>query len=252
MRGGGFDVYGACRIIRDYNSSNLCDSDIFWRNSDVDKVNYRMKRQLMIQSFLPLFILLFIKYFEFEIIDDIVSAVAAFKETEWMILIHMWGHESFYNLLFLLSLLVMIADGAISIWQFRSLQKSAPYDTGEKVKIEEELTETSPTFFATFILPLLYDDLNTPRGMVIFIGIMGGLFVLMWRTDLYYQNPVLTILGYRIYKGEFINPICEENQNKKFVFITYSTFDQSRIICRQYISGDVYLVMNKKVIYARR
>ena len=62
----------------------------------------------------------------------------------------------------------------------------------------ERISDSRVTFFMTFVLPMTMDDLNTWKGLFVFIIVMVMIFVLMWKTTLYYQNPVLTFLGYEV------------------------------------------------------
>lgn len=57
--------------------------------------------------------------------------------------------------------------------QFKSMQMSGFVDAGEKFVIEEEITDSGITFFMTFVLPLLPDDVETLKGFIIFTGILG-------------------------------------------------------------------------------
>lgn len=58
------------------------------------------------------------------------------------------------------------------------------------------------TFLTTYIIPLICIDFNNKRNLlilVILIIIIGYIFVKM---DLYYGNPALALMGYRLYKVE--------------------------------------------------
>lgn len=85
--------------------------------------NLKLKWRLVIQSFLPLFILIFIKYSDYRMIS--------------------------------------------AMCQFKSMQMSGFVDAGEKFVIEEEITDSGITFFMTFVLPLLPDDVETLKGFII-------------------------------------------------------------------------------------
>ena len=65
------------------------------------------------------------------------------------------------------------------------------------------MTENSVTFFVTYITPLVLDDIDEGRGFFSFITIAALLILLMRNTNLYYQNPFLTILGYRSFYFHF-------------------------------------------------
>ena len=57
--------------------------------------------------------------------------------------------------------------GITAMWQFKSMQMSGFVDAGEEIVIEEEITDSGITFFMTFVLPLLLDDVETLRGFII-------------------------------------------------------------------------------------
>lgn len=47
------------------------------------------------------------------------------------------------------------------------------------------------------------EDLDTWKGFFVFGILMIMLFALMWKTNLFYQNPVLTLLGYEVFSFKF-------------------------------------------------
>ena len=58
------------------------------------------------------------------------------------------------------------------------------------------------TFLTTYILPLICIDLEKVRYVIvlaILLVIIGFIFI---RMDLYYGNPTLALMGYRIYRAE--------------------------------------------------
>ena len=96
----------------------------------------------------------------------------------------------------------------------------------------------------TFVFPLLLDDLTTIRGFVLFMGILVLVFLLLWKTNLYYQNPILTILGYRVYRINFLEE-TGRNCYLKYIAISKENLDASKIVKWKYIADDVLLVYNK-------
>ena len=117
-------------------------------------------------------------------------------------------------------------------------------DAGDKIEIDEQLTDSGVTFFMTFVFPLLLDDLTTIRGFVLFMGILILVFLLLWKTNLYYQNPILTILGYRVYRINFLEE-TGRNYNLKYIAISKEALDASKIVKWKHITDDVLLVYNK-------
>ncbi len=66
------------------------------------------------------------------------------------------------------------------------------------------------TFLTTYIIPLICIDLTKVRYVLVLtvlLLIIGFIFV---RMDLYYGNPTLALMGYRLYRAEIegINPPC--------------------------------------------
>ena len=69
-------------------------------------------------------------------------------------------------------------------------------------KITED-KEAGLNFFLTLILPLLLGDLNEWQNAASFVVIFIIIFILLMKTNLFYANPVLTLLGYHVYKLNF-------------------------------------------------
>lgn len=61
------------------------------------------------------------------------------------------------------------------------------------------------TFLTTYIIPLICIDLKNIRYIIV-LGILliliGAIFV---KIDLYYGNPTLALMGYRLYRAEIEN-----------------------------------------------
>lgn len=58
-------------------------------------------------------------------------------------------------------------------------------------------------FLATYVIPLLSFNLDTPRqivSLVITLTLIGAIYV---RTNLFYANPTLSLLGFKIYTVKF-------------------------------------------------
>lgn len=88
----------------------------------------------------------------------------------------------------------------------------------------------------------MYIHINTGKGILVFGILMVMLFALMWKTNLYYQNPVLTILGYEVFSFQFESTQLSEYRNKGRIGITRGTVRTGHSIKRQKISDNVFLV----------
>jgi hypothetical protein len=66
----------------------------------------------------------------------------------------------------------------------------------------ESINYEYPTFFTTYIIPLIFFDLNDIRDSIVLIVLLIILGCLFVKTNLYYANPSLALLGYYIYKAD--------------------------------------------------
>lgn len=94
----------------------------------------------------------------------------------------------------------------------------------------------------TYVLPMAMDDLNTFKGIFVFGILMAILFALMWKTNLYYQNPVLTVLGYEVFSFQFETTQLSEYRDKECIGITRGIVRTEHSIKRQKISDNVFLI----------
>ena len=207
--------------------------------------NLELKKKLILQSFLPLFILIIIKYFDYRAIVSAIHFIQHLSRGEFAIIFNIWGHPFVLLFVVMVVSIIWIFSGLIAIWQFKNVQTSGFVDAGEKIDIDEELTDSGITFFVSFVLPLLIDDIGSIQGFFVFSGILGLVILLMWKTNLYYQNPVLTILGYKVYKFHFINPSRNGCKEKKYIAVCKSKLVKEKIVEWKYISDNVCVMYNK-------
>ena len=69
--------------------------------------------------------------------------------------------------------------------------------------------------------------------------------ILMWRTNLYYQNPVLTILGYTSFSFEMGKSDDKRLEGKECIGITKNKINGSGVIKYQRIADNVFVVYDK-------
>ena len=109
--------------------------------------------------------------------------------------------------------LIALLIGYISYRDFIHQIKGTP-ELSFKVKEIEKIDYEHLTFLTTYIIPLVcfqFDNLRYIFAFLIILFVIGSIYI---RTDLFYANPTLAILNFRIYKvsGEFRNG--ETRQNK--------------------------------------
>ena len=184
---------------------------------------FSIKTGLIILSLAPLFLLTLIKNFSFSnnLTDD----------------------EYILNLIALIicSLLVIV-----SIFIFCIFRKGHSYGYTEGYTISEitEEKDAGLNFFLTYILPLLIDDLYHWQNFIVFVLILIITILLLSKTDLYYANPVLTILGYRVIKFKFDESPSEELSNE-VIGICSMAIKHNKVIKFKTISGNVVCVKQR-------
>ena len=131
--------------------------------------------------------------------------------------------------------------GLISFLDFRFQMKGTP-ELSFKVTEIENIDYEHLTFLTTYIIPLVCFQFENLRYTIIFIVILFVIGLIYIRTDLFYANPTLAILGFRIYKisGEFRNG---EIRSGKILITKNSLMIDDRI---------KYLKLDERIYYATK
>lgn len=205
-----------------------------------------IKTGLIMQSFAPLFLILAVKFWQYKL----VLLAGAFGK----MLLSAPGaalHRICEHPLRFTAGLELLCIGwiIIALWyakQFRVAQMADFISQGEALKEIEKMPDVGVSFFMTYLLPLAMDDLDTEQGLIVFLLIMGMLLLLMKKTNLYYQNPVLTILGYETFSFQFDTTQETAYQGKQFVGITRGTAQTGKSIKRKKIADNVFWVYGEQ------
>lgn len=204
--------------------------------------NLSMKRALIMQSFAPLFLILLVKYYDSRLLHLCRVFTASFLKEPGSTLIKSIRHPLLITLMLEIFCLFWIIYSIYSARDFEKTQRVNFVSKGESLIKIEKIQDTGVTFFMTYVLPMAMDDLDTLRGFIVFGILMMMLFALMWKTNLYYQNPVLTILGYEIFSFEFETTQLTEYNEKTCIGITRGKVSAGHSIKRQKISDNVFLI----------
>ncbi|WP_258100626.1 anti-phage protein KwaA [Marinoscillum pacificum] len=135
--------------------------------------------------------------------------------------------------------LVCLIIGGISYWDFSYQTKGSPELSFQIIKIEN-IDYEHLTFLTTYIIPLVCFQFDSVRYQLVFVIILLVIGIIYVRTDLFYANPTLAILQFRIYKvdGQFRNGSIRESKI---------------IICKQKLLKDdhvKYLKLDERIYYA--
>ena len=162
-----------------------------------------MKTRLLIQSLSPLTLLAFLKNCPKPLMAYIGLFPASLPLRDGSPLpFGTYFCENSWQIMLLVFCLLWTLAGvcfALSLSAFGYTGKKGSHDIAGL----KENSEASLSFLLTLILPLATDWQNSRREMLLFVLLLIGIILLLWRTDLFYDNPVMTILGYRVYHFSF-------------------------------------------------
>ena len=211
------------------------------------KENINLKRSLILQSFAPLFLLLFIKHFYFRMPILVTKFFECLRVSGIVAVSKAVNHPLFWDLLISAICLIWFLV-TLCIWiGFRDLQKAGFRSAGENIVVSEEKRDVGISFLVSFVLPLLVDDVSNLRAFIFFSVMLIMVIGLLIRSNLFYQNPILTLLGYKVCSFKFVDPAkdVEEFAYKEFIGITLGKpITADAAIKRKYIADDVFMIFN--------
>ncbi|MBR3324437.1 MAG: hypothetical protein IKG14_00085 [Clostridia bacterium] len=174
----------------------------------------------LIQTFMFFFVIFIVKNIQFINIDwensDLLSKVLKITDIVFAICV--------------------LISGMVIIY-FRKSIIGAKKLPSKVISIKQE-KEVSLVFFATYILPLVSIDINCFNDFLAFFIILILMFVLCLKTELWFTNPILSILGYKIYTIK-----CEKEINEETII------SQDNIKIEDFIEKKT---ITDEVVYARK
>ena len=119
--------------------------------------------------------------------------------------------------------------------------KGAPEIPLEIRKIES-IDYEHLTFLATYVVPLISFDFSSTRQMLVLALLLVVMGIIYVKTDLFYANPSLSLLGYRIFKadGNF-----QSDENREGIIL----------ICKGNLNVDEkvdYIKLDNRIYYVQK
>ncbi len=129
--------------------------------------------------------------------------------------------------------------GVISLRDFK-FQTRGTAQLSFKITEVESIEYEHLTFLTTYIIPLVCFQFDSTRYIVAFVIILVVIGKIYIRTDLFYANPTLAILNFRIYKvsGEF----RDGTTRKERIIITKDIINQEDRV--------KYFKLDERIYYA--
>lgn len=88
----------------------------------------------------------------------------------------------------------------------RRLFKSAPTYMVKVTKLNDQGYEIM-TFIATYFLPIFDYDCTNVRHTIVFLFLYIALGIIFVKSNIFYNNPTLALLGFKVYKGSMVKKI---------------------------------------------
>lgn len=209
--------------------------------------NLNLKRCLILQSFAPLFLLLFMKHLDISLYLKLIdrffklwvdTGIRAFSVAA--------NHVSFGGFVVSIMSTIWLIITIVVALGFNGMQKAGFKSAGEQIIIEDSPNDSGATFLVTYVLPLLTDDVGTVRGLIVFLTMLIMVVLLLTRSNTFYQNPVLSAMKYRTFSFKFLNPSNDiAYPERTYIGITYKTsIAEETVIKRKYISDGVFVIYN--------
>ncbi|MFV8324233.1 anti-phage protein KwaA [Flavobacterium sp. LS2R12] len=188
----------------------------------------KLKIQLYILSLWLLFILLFINK---------VKVPLCFSDCEFI----GWKKLFFDNIIPTISIVIVLL-GFIFYFRFKYIvsgNKSLP----EKVTNIENINWEHLTFLVTYVIPLLSFDLDfnldEDRNSLMFFLVLIIIGLIYVKTNMFYTNPTLAVLGYHIYK-------ISTTKRSNVIFISRDVISENDWIEYKLLNDNIYIANKSK------
>ncbi|MGD7046147.1 anti-phage protein KwaA [Jeotgalibacillus proteolyticus] len=95
------------------------------------------------------------------------------------------------------------------------------------------------TFLSTYIIPLIAFDLSKLKYLVVLVILLIAIGAIYLKTHLFYSNPTLAILGYRIYK---VDAIFRTENRTNIILISREDLLANQKVSYRKIDENIYYV----------
>ena len=217
---------------------------------DEKEENLFIKRDLIRQSLSPLFGVLLVRHVH----CDFITLIGKFLNNVWInpktTIIKALIHPRFGEMIIVFISFFWVVSAYLSYIAFEEKQLAGFENKGDILIVLEEKKEVAASFLMTFILPLLIDDLSTPQNWISYIIILVIVCKVLYQSNMYYQSPVLAMIGYKSFTFKFKKDNCNDSDidnGETYIGITKNKMiPNNASIVWKYISDDVYLVYEQK------
>lgn len=132
------------------------------------------------------------------------------------------------NFVFIFCISMVFSGISSVLYLFSSLSRG--WGSTHKVNNVKNKTHEHLEFLTTYVMPLVFTDVNSKRTVINLLLMICFIGVIYVRTNRFYANPSLAILGFRLYKCVIKN----DSSGKEYT-----------VICRGKMSNDCQVKIKK-------
>lgn len=151
--------------------------------------------------------------------------------------------ENIYTIISFAFCVIWIIASFFVYIQFRCFQNS-DCEEGYTIKNYKEENEAGLNFYVTFVFPLLLDKVIDIQGLLVFFVIIILMVALLDKTDLFYANPILMLLGYKVIRFNFTHN--SKFDGKEVIGICPSRINYNKVIKYKIITDAVILMKQNR------
>lgn len=138
------------------------------------------------------------------------------------------------NISSILSVLGLVA-GVYFYFRFDNEIKGGSLDVMQIDKSTSESYEHL-VFLATYILPFIGFTFDEPRKTIAYFLLLTVIGLIFIKTDKYYANPTLALLGYKLFKTDVT---CRGKKYKDMIIISKSELEEGNHVNFKFLSSTV-------------
>lgn len=128
---------------------------------------------------------------------------------------------------------IMVILGFVFYFRFKYII-SGNHSLPEKITKIENVNWEHLTFLTTYVIPFVTFNFNEERNGLIFFLLLFIIGLIYVKTNMFYTNPTLALLGYQIYKVSTTN-------RENVIIISKGSLSQNDWIESKLLSDNIYI-----------
>ncbi len=197
----------------------------------------RLKIIFFIQSFAPLFFVLWIKHFDINGLFLLCRFLSKLLKGDLTVFLRIFAHSETWGFIASCVCFFWVLITILYAFLFRNLQTAGFSSTGDTISSIEIHKDVGLNFFASYLLPLIV-DVDGLQSFAVFVGMLFLILTLVWKSDLFYENPILSLWNYKTFS-------FTTNSGLTGIGITRGIIDTNSRIKTKRIGDGLFFIYNE-------